>query len=1648
MQLFPLIKKNLLYIKRNKSSTIITFIFPIFFLFLLIAIFKHNEAPTKRKIIPQNELISTFPKKNDKKFGKFYDFALVTKHYQLYNFLSPILENLTSNKSMLAYYNSKEEFNTNKDFDMIFYCDIDQNNVTSFEISSGKMGGDVSFKVRNNDLISLDYLDNSKSMIQRTDFMMNAIFGLLIKQSEKEGLKKTLTIKSSSLGYDKVSFNFYNKFSMYFIPSIFMMSFFSLFFQFVMMMVNEKENKLKDLLYRQGVSLYNYFFSFQVTFILLSLIPMIICTYLYIKYFFFNTSFLVLFFFMFLFLFNFIAIGYLLQMAISTSKSGQTLAKMFFFAITVLSSVVKQPECSPVSKALFIFFPQMLFNISLEIVAVTNSLGINLSFYSKDWGAFNLSYNGYSLTKIFFFYLFDYGIYLLIALGIETVQMSNTDIFTYLKTKYLSTKVQSRHIEFNMKTNQNFGCHQEIDRSHRKIKNKLSIHHLKKYYGDVHAVNDFNCELYSDEIFVLLGHNGAGKTTLINMISGIENSDKGDLLLNGKSIFADRRLLYSNIGLCSQNNTFFPELTVKEHLEIMSSLKGQKPNNKEITDLINQIDLNEKMNQLAKTLSQGQQRRLCIALALIGQSSLVLLDEPTSGMDFKAKKFIWNFLKKYKRDRIILLTTHSLEEAELIHDRIGIMSEGNYICSGTSEFLKNKYSSGININFILNKGYSNETNIMKLFKSLQKINDTIVIKSISTEVFMVNFESVGQNIDALFDFISKKKEDYGIIDYNVSTASLEDVFLKVNNNIISKQLYSELNHISQSSSNGLLTLSLSDDLNQMDLKNDLFVKQNFFKQLLSGIKKNLIYTWRNKGSFLFEIITSLLTMIILVISIVSIVNSYLYYSITLPSFNTRIDDVYYTDMTGKEDNLYTKYFKDTKYPEYPINVKDVYSCIDLAEIIYKQSKYKAEKALIYFTKYTEDEIEFLVLKREDLPEEYMFINNLLLSKYLEFEYGIKTQFVRKFSPKISSNIISVANYYMNNILNFITVTLLVTILVNISGYNMVTPLRERLCNVKQQQFLSGLNSLSYWLSFLIIDTLKLFLFILILLPVIISYLSLSLWSFLFVILCFTVSINLFIYFFSFFVSKEENGQKWYLYVMSIGTIFLPYLGLLWNVAYEKKEKTMKNQDEGIDFVFSGILFDMLPSSSLIMALVKLMIIYFMKQERTGSVKEIIETMNKMENKVLRHHLFATFIQSAVYGILIFLTEKKYLFILFFKLRNYFISKNSSHRIDSFLPRESNEDIENEINNILKNKERLTTKVYKLDKTYYPFFGLLNCFMKKYNVKAVNDLNLGLEKNEKFGLLGSNGSGKTTTFKCLIKEILYDRGSINFFNHDLSKEFNLIRQNLGYCPQENNLFDYLTVNETLSYYAQMKGVKNTPTEIAYKFSLDKYLNHLCINLSGGNKRKLSFAIGIMNNPKIILLDEPSTGVDPESRRVMWKNLTFISKNNAAFNMILSTHSMEEAEVLCDRIGWMEKGNFTHIGNPEVLKMKFSRGYYFHIKFNEEFKTSVGYKENYKNLRNNVLGIKDVFDKYERNNDIWALSFLWDVVKDIQPMCSSIEFVEEMKGNGFDLKINIKEGQKGKVFCYILKLKINQGHKISEISIGLKSLEMIFSDSNVN
>jgi ABC-type multidrug transport system ATPase subunit len=328
------------------------------------------------------------------------------------------------------------------------------------------------------------------------------------------------------------------------------------------------------------------------------------------------------------------------------------------------------------------------------------------------------------------------------------------------------------------------------------------------------------------------------------------------------------------------------------------------------------------------------------------------------------------------------------------------------------------------------------------------------------------------------------------------------------------------------------------------------------------------------------------------------------------------------------------------------------------------------------------------------------------------------------------------------------------------------------------------------------------------------------------------------------------------------------------------------------------------------------------------------------------------------------------------------------------------------------------------------------------LRAVNNLYLGLEANEKFGLLGFNGSGKSTTFKCITNELIYEEGLINLFGNNTLNSFENIRTIIGYCPQENPLFDFLTVKQTLEFYKSLKKSKISINEICQKFNLEKYINKYCINLSGGNKRKLTFAISLMNYPRILLLDEPSTGVDPESRRIMWKNINELSNNQNQYNMILSTHSMEEAEILCDNVSWLRSGNFICIGNPEELKIKFTSGYNLHIKFIEQ------------KLNNHFSDIKKLssigieggifIDNYTIQNQILIkyVNELYHVLIEFKDLCEKIKINQIGSDFSFDLIIYVKKDKQGELFSNILNMK-EENDKLSEISINIEPLENILT-----
>jgi ABC-2 type transport system ATP-binding protein len=215
----------------------------------------------------------------------------------------------------------------------------------------------------------------------------------------------------------------------------------------------------------------------------------------------------------------------------------------------------------------------------------------------------------------------------------------------------------------------------------------IEIKNLTKKYKDVVAVDDLSLEIEEGTLFSLLGMNGAGKSTTIKMLCCITKPTSGDALILNNSIIKDTNKVKNIINLSPQETAVAPNLTVKENLEMISEIYGysRKDTINKVNDIITKFKLDSVKNKQSKNLSGGMMRRLSIAMALISEPKILFLDEPTLGLDVIARRELWKIIEELKSKMTVILTTHYMEEAEKLSDKIGIISKGKLVAIGTSK---------------------------------------------------------------------------------------------------------------------------------------------------------------------------------------------------------------------------------------------------------------------------------------------------------------------------------------------------------------------------------------------------------------------------------------------------------------------------------------------------------------------------------------------------------------------------------------------------------------------------------------------------------------------------------------------------------------------------------------------------------------------------------------------------------------------------------------------------------------------------------------------------------------------------------------------------------------------------------------------------
>uniref|UniRef100_A0A914W7X7 ABC transporter domain-containing protein n=1 Tax=Plectus sambesii TaxID=2011161 RepID=A0A914W7X7_9BILA len=318
----------------------------------------------------------------------------------------------------------------------------------------------------------------------------------------------------------------------------------------------------------------------------------------------------------------------------------------------------------------------------------------------------------------------------------------------------------------------------------------VRVRNLRKVFGNgTVAVDSLNLKFYESQITSFLGHNGAGKTTTMSILTGLFRPTAGTAYIYGEDIRKDFSEIRQSLGMCPQHNVLFDQLTVEEQLRFYSSLKGlsRKAADIEIDQMLLDVNLEDKRNELAANLSGGMKRRLSIAVAFIGGSRTVILDEPTAGVDPHSRRGIWDLLLKYKEGRTIILSTHHMDEADVLGDRIAIIAHGRLRACGSSLFLKTRFGSGCHLvvlqrppRLLLDSDAEEDKETRLVEFVLSNVPGSKLIEAIRSELFF----SLPVALDpvimaAFFNLFDRKRHKLGVISYGINAMSLEEIFLKV-----------------------------------------------------------------------------------------------------------------------------------------------------------------------------------------------------------------------------------------------------------------------------------------------------------------------------------------------------------------------------------------------------------------------------------------------------------------------------------------------------------------------------------------------------------------------------------------------------------------------------------------------------------------------------------------------------------------------------------------------------------------------------------------------------------------------------------------------------------------------------------------------------
>ncbi|KAI9802311.1 MAG: hypothetical protein M1833_001817 [Piccolia ochrophora] len=1003
-----------------------------------------------------------------------------------------------------------------------------------------------------------------------------------------------------------------------------------------------------------------------------------------------------------------------------------------------------------------------------------------------------------------------------------------------------------------------------------------------KHEETVVAVNDLSLSAGKGQIVVLLGANGSGKTTTLEAVAGLSKVSHGTISVDSTG----------GLGLCPQKNVLWDELTVEEHVQIFNRIKatGARDTKQQLRDLIGACDLQLKRAALSKTLSGGQKRKLQLAMMFTGGSRVCCVDEVSSGLDPISRRKVWDILLAERGARTILLSTHFLDEADLLSDHIAMLSKGTLRVEGSAVELKNKLGGGYKVHVLSTPRGDGGPSYDGIPRS---VHDAKTIYS------------VGDSTETAH-LIARLEKD-GIIDYQVSGPTIEDVFLKLAEEVhdepnSQERLHTRTSHNQQPNSRDGSLSENSGPLSRESEKAGVQLRTgkriNMLKQAWVLFQKRLTILRRNNfpyiAAFLIPVVAAgLVTLFLKDFELSGCAPTDGISSFEVKSFLNEEDVALVIGPARSISPEKLGLFLDT-LPGAGDGASD--SAASSLE-----SRWESAHRVDTLQEFN----DYIGQNFANVTPGGFFLGDETSAPTFAYKAngGLYTATIIQNALDVMLTNVSIGTQYAAFDVPWGASTDKTLQLILYFGLAMciypaffaLYPTVERLRNVRALHYSNGVRSLPLWAAYLSFD----FCFVLAasVLAIVIFAARSSEWfhvGYLFVVFfLFGLASTLVSYMISIF-ARSQLAAFAVAAVVQCGL----YLGYL--IAYLCIYTYAPTQEIDRDLNIAHFTISLISPAASLMRSLFIALNVFALDCQDREFKAYAGDITLYGGPIL----YLVLQSLAMFGFLLWWDSGSTLAKI----------KKGPKPEDEEESEVQEKEISDELRRVTSSNDGL--RVMHVTKA----FGS--------NV-AVQDITFGVSKGEVFALLGPNGAGKSTTISLIRGDIrpTHKHGEIFVQNIPISKHRAAARAHLGVCPQFDAM-DQMTTLEHLHFYARIRGVddvEHNVSEVIRAVGLQSFTGRMAEKLSGGNKRKLSLGIALMGNPAVLLLDEPSCGMDAASKRVMWRTLASVVPGRS---LVLTTHSMEEADALSNRAGIIAK-KMLALGTSEYLREKHGDAYHVHI-----------------------------------------------------------------------------------------------------------------------